>query len=72
MRMINSAIPREEYPRPQFARSTWMNLNGVWQFEMDLGASGLYGPAMDTHRNAYCGWSGKFSFPSARKARFPA
>ena len=40
MRMINSAIPREEYPRPQFARSTWMNLNGVWQFEMDLGASG--------------------------------
>ena len=22
---------------------------------MDLGASGLYGPAMDTHRNAYCG-----------------
>jgi len=33
-------IPREEYPRPQFCRSSWMNLNGEWQFEMDPGASG--------------------------------
>ena len=33
-------IPRPEYPRPQFQRPSWMNLNGVWQFEMDHGASG--------------------------------
>lgn len=33
-------IPRDEYPRPQFARPDWMNLNGVWQFEMDHGRSG--------------------------------
>lgn len=33
-------IPRPEYPRPQFVRSGWMNLNGLWQFEMDQGASG--------------------------------
>ncbi len=33
-------IPRAEYPRPQFFRPSWMNLNGIWQFEMDLGDSG--------------------------------
>ena len=34
------AIPRSEYPSPQFARPTWMNLNGAWQFEIDHGGSG--------------------------------
>ena len=33
-------IPRPEYPRPQFARQNWCNLNGQWQFEMDQGCSG--------------------------------
>lgn len=33
-------IPRSEYPRPQFVRPDWMNLNGEWQFEIDHGASG--------------------------------
>lgn len=33
-------MPRPEYPRPQFVRDTWMNLNGIWQFEIDHGASG--------------------------------
>ena len=33
-------IPRSEYPRPQFVRDGWMNLNGKWQFAMDLGGSG--------------------------------
>ena len=32
---------RNEYPRPQFVRSEWVNLNGSWQFELDLGNSGL-------------------------------
>ena len=32
--------PRPEYPRPQFVRKDWMNLNGSWQFEMDPGCSG--------------------------------
>ncbi|MDD3409951.1 MAG: sulfatase-like hydrolase/transferase [Eubacteriales bacterium] len=35
-----SPIPRPEYPRPQFVRRDWMNLNGEWAFEMDQGASG--------------------------------
>ena len=28
-------IPRPEYPRPQFARDEWMNLNGQWEFAFD-------------------------------------
>lgn len=33
-------IPRSEYPRPQFVRQNWLNLNGQWQFEIDQGCSG--------------------------------
>lgn len=29
------SIPRPEYPRPQFVRERWMNLNGQWQFSFD-------------------------------------
>ncbi len=36
-----SDIPRGEYPRPQFERSAWMNLNGVWDYTFDFSASGL-------------------------------
>lgn len=35
-------IPRPEYPRPQFVRSRWLNLNGEWQFEIDQGDSGIH------------------------------
>lgn len=30
-----SNIPRPEYPRPQFVRDTWLNLNGEWEFAFD-------------------------------------
>jgi len=33
-------IARPEYPRPQFERKNWINLNGEWQFEIDHGRSG--------------------------------
>jgi beta-galactosidase/beta-glucuronidase len=33
--------PRPEYPRPQFARNEWLNLNGVWQFDYDDANVGL-------------------------------
>lgn len=33
--------PRAEYPRPQFVRAEWVNLNGDWQFETDRSDSGL-------------------------------
>ena len=33
-------IPRPEYPRPQFERTEWINLNGTWTYEFDLSNSG--------------------------------
>lgn len=36
-----TALPRPEYPRPQFRRDRWLNLNGYWDFEIDRGDSGL-------------------------------
>ncbi len=38
--MNQNKIPRPEYPRPQFARKDWINLNGEWQFERDRAVSG--------------------------------
>ena len=32
--------PRSEYPRPQFRRDQWLNLNGTWNFAFDFGFSG--------------------------------
>jgi len=28
-------LPRPEYPRPQFVRNHWLNLNGEWKFAFD-------------------------------------
>ncbi len=33
-------ILRTEYPRPQFVRDAWVNLNGTWEFENDTAATG--------------------------------
>lgn len=38
--MMMVQIPRKEYPRPQFERENWLNLNGEWAFEIDNGRSG--------------------------------
>ncbi|MCH3970832.1 MAG: beta-glucuronidase [Prevotella sp.] len=37
---VCAAIPRSEYPRPQFERSAWVNLNGAWTYAFDFGNSG--------------------------------
>ncbi len=34
------SIPRPEYPRPDFVRKEWLNLNGEWDFALDLSDSG--------------------------------
>lgn len=39
--MKTDSIPRPEYPRPQFVRDHWINLNGTWQFLMDMDNRGL-------------------------------
>ena len=36
-----AAQPRAEYPRPQFERSEWVNLNGEWTYELDLADTGF-------------------------------
>jgi len=33
-------IYRTEHPKPQFMRKDWLNLNGLWQFEIDQSNSG--------------------------------
>jgi beta-galactosidase/beta-glucuronidase len=35
MNGINMDLPRPEYPRPDFERNLWMNLNGAWDFCFD-------------------------------------
>lgn len=30
---FSESTPRPEYPRPQFERSEWINLNGTWTFQ---------------------------------------
>lgn len=32
---MTTNIPRPEYPRPDFERTRWFNLNGDWEFEFD-------------------------------------
>jgi len=38
--MTSQSIPRPEYPRPQFVRQPWSNLNGTWSYTFDFGKSG--------------------------------
>lgn len=47
MKIKEQPIPRPEYPRPQMVRDDWLNLNGVWEFEID---SGLSGEERNLHR----------------------
>src|ERR1051325_197808 len=35
------SIPLPEHPRPDFERSTWLNLNGSWRFRFDKENAGL-------------------------------
>ena len=58
-------IPRPEYPRPQFERATWVNLNGTWTYEFDLDDSGK-------KRNLrQRSLAKQLRFLSARKANYP-
>jgi beta-galactosidase/beta-glucuronidase len=41
MILSKKEIPRSEYPRPQFVRSIWFNLNGEWEFAFDDAEEGM-------------------------------
>jgi beta-galactosidase/beta-glucuronidase len=38
---LMAAVPRPEYPQPQFQRAAWGSLNGAWEFEFDDADAGV-------------------------------
>ena len=50
--------PRAEYPRPQFERQEWVNLNGEWSYTFDFVGSG-----MEKHLYRSKGFDGKITVP---------
>ncbi|MCD7914380.1 MAG: beta-glucuronidase [Tannerellaceae bacterium] len=55
-----NAIPRPEYPRPQFERTEWVNLNGEWSYSFDFSGSG-----MERELCRSTGFAGKITVPFA-------
>ncbi len=51
-------VPRPEYPRPQFQRESWVNLNGTWSYTFDFGNSGS-----DRKFHESKGFDGKITVP---------
>ena len=47
---MQNNIPRPEYPRPQFVRDAWANLNGVWRFAFDAEGKGEHSGWHETGR----------------------
>ena len=39
---MTNVIPRCEHPRPDQKRDNWINLNGLWDFEIDNAKEGIY------------------------------
>jgi len=39
---VDSVVARPDYPRPQFVRPDWLNLNGAWEFAFDDGDEGAW------------------------------
>ena len=39
--VAKAEIPLAEHPRPDFQRTQWLNLNGVWEFQFDKENKGL-------------------------------
>lgn len=50
--------PRPEYPRPQFERQDWVNLNGQWSYRFDF-----VGEGMEKGLNASKGFDGRITVP---------
>ncbi len=55
---MHAAQPRAEYPRPQFERTEWVNLNGEWTYTFDFVGSGL-----ERKLNESQGFDGRITVP---------
>lgn len=53
-----ASVPRPEYPRPQFEREAWVNLNGEWTYELDQALSGV-----EAGKFSSKGFGGKITVP---------
>lgn len=40
-KQVDRNKPWPEYPRPQFVRSDWLNLNGVWEYQSGTGSDAV-------------------------------
>ena len=58
------ALPRAEYPRPQFERADWLNLNGEWSYTLDLVKTGWERGLKDSK-----GFDGKIIVPFAPESK---
>lgn len=56
----DSNTPRPEYPKPDFQRNDWLNLNGEWEFAFD-----------DTGRGFQLGWRDGRELPQRITVPFP-
>lgn len=41
LNLLSQEIPLPEHPRPDFQRDSWINLNGIWEFQFDSLDQGL-------------------------------
>lgn len=55
---VKAQTPRPEYPRPQFERADWVNLNGTWTYSFDFGRTGDQRGWQNTQ-----GFDGKITVP---------
>lgn len=66
---VSREMPLPEYPRPQFVRDSWINLNGQWDYKVEpcgfKPVQGLTGAASWTDRPVPENWSGKILVPYA-------
>lgn len=60
----SAAVPRPEYPRPQFERAEWVNLNGEWTFDLDQALSGI-----EARKYTSKGFGNKITVPFSPESR---
>lgn len=64
---VSRELPLPEYPRPQFERASWVNLNGAWDYTVEScdfeAVQGLTTAESWTNRPIPTAWTGKILVP---------